>query len=250
MPEKVIGVIPARYASSRLPGKPLINIAGKSLVQWVWEAAQRCTTLDDQLVATDDVRIARECERIGARVAMTSPLCPSGSDRIAEAVAALPHQVIVNIQGDEPLIDPETIDACVTALAEDPNAGVASAMTVFRPHENYLEPHMVKVVTDSHGYAMYFSRAAIPDIRRLSEKEKTQAPAAMKHVGLYVYRRSVLENYVQLPASKYEKLEKLEQLRLLETGIRIRMVEVPAAAIGVDTPEDIVRVEQLLKNSR
>lgn len=247
MPEKVIGVIPARFASSRLPGKPLIQIAGKPLVQWVWEAVGRCTTLDDVLIATDDERIVRECERFGARVAMTSPTCPSGSDRIAEAVADLPHQVIVNIQGDEPLIDPETIDACVTALAEDPAAGVASAMAAFRPNEDYHEPHMVKVVTDSYGYAMYFSRAAIPDMRRLSEDEKVQAPAAMKHVGLYVYRRRILKDYVRLPASKYEQLEKLEQLRLLEAGIRIRMIEVAAAAIGVDTPEDVITVERMLK---
>lgn len=243
---KVIGVIPARYASTRLPGKPLVLIAGKSLIQWVWEAASKCETLDDIVVATDDERILKECERFGARAVMTSPEWPSGSDRIAEAVEGGAHEVIVNIQGDEPLIDPATVDACVIALRDDSNANVCSAMTGFRDGEDYTDENMVKVVMDGQGYAMYFSRAPIPDMRRLSEEERTAAPAPMKHVGLYVYRRSALESYVKLPPSRYELTEKLEQLRLLEAGMRIRMVSIDAAAVGVDTPEDVARVEKLL----
>lgn len=246
MTQQVAGVIPARYASTRLPGKPLLEIAGKPLIQWVWEASQRCSTLNDVIVATDDVRIEQTCRQFGARVAMTSPDCPSGSDRIAEAIAALPHDVIVNIQGDEPLMDPETIDACVSALLADPNAGVSSAMTPFRTDESYHEPHLVKVVTNSHGHAMYFSRAPIPDMRRLDTDELPAAPPAMKHVGIYVYRREILEEYVKLPLSRYEQVERLEQLRLLEAGIRIKMVQISAAAVGVDTPEDVAVVERLL----
>lgn len=246
MDNKVIGVIPARFESTRLPGKPLVQIAGKSLIRWVWEAAASCSTLDDIIVATDDERIVAECGSFGARAVITSPDCPSGSDRIAEAVAGGSHEIIVNIQGDEPLIDPYTVDACVTALIDDPKAGVCSAMTPFHDEEDYCDEHMVKVVTDRQGYAMYFSRAPIPDQRRLSDLERRETPAPMKHVGLYVYRRPVLEEFVRLPPSQYELAEKLEQLRLLEAGIRIRMIQIEATAVGVDTPEDVIRVEKLL----
>jgi 3-deoxy-manno-octulosonate cytidylyltransferase (CMP-KDO synthetase) len=247
MSEKVLGVIPARYASTRLPGKPLVDIAGKPLVQWVWEAACRCQSLDDVVVATDDERIEQACEKFGARVVMTSPDCVSGSDRIAEAIGGTDCSIVVNIQGDEPLIDPATIDACVAALLSDREAGVASAMVEFSEDEDYTQPHMVKVVTDTAGHAMYFSRAPIPDMRRLDAEERRSAPAPMKHVGLYVYRREVLEKFVTLPPSRYELLEKLEQLRLMEAGVKIRMVPIAATAIGVDTPEDVRVVEELLR---
>lgn len=266
MSEKVLGVIPARYASTRLPGKPLVDIAGKPLVRWVWEAARRCELLDDVIIATDDERIERASVDFGANVAMTSPDCPSGSDRMAEAIGGRDCTVVVNIQGDEPLIDPGTIDKCVAALVHDPAAGVASAMVPFCPDEDYTLPHMVKVVTDAAGYAMYFSRAPIPDRRRLSQEElaggeRGMADVAgggqarhggfarpMKHVGLYVYRRSTLEQFVSLAPSLYEMTEKLEQLRLLEAGVKIRMVEISEAAVGVDTPEDVEIVERLLAN--
>lgn len=247
MTNQVIGVIPARFASTRLPGKPLINIAGKPLIQWVYEAANRCETLQALVIATDDERIRQACEGFGADCVMTNPDCPTGSDRIAEAVSAYPHDIIVNIQGDEPLIDPSTIDACVSALQQDEQAGVSSAMTAFRPEEDYRQPSMVKVVSDQQGYAMYFSRAPIPDMSRLSAEERQLAPVPMKHVGLYVYRRAVLQSYIQMPTSRYEALEKLEQLRLLEAGVKIKMVEIQEAAIGVDTPEDVEIVERLLR---
>lgn len=247
MEKAAIGVIPARYASTRLPGKPLVSIAGKPLIQWVWEAVQACRELDAVIVATDDERIQSACAKFGAQVVMTSPNCHTGSDRIAEAIRKVDHGIVVNIQGDEPLIDPETIDQCVRLLRDDVEAGVVSAMTPFQSEEDYTQPHMVKVVTDSLGYAMYFSRAPIPDVRRLSESELKAVPPAMKHVGLYVYRRRALEQFVVLPPSRYEEVEKLEQLRLLEAGIRIRMIQVKEAAVGVDTPEDVSRVEKLLK---
>jgi 3-deoxy-manno-octulosonate cytidylyltransferase (CMP-KDO synthetase) len=247
MSETVLGVIPARYASTRLPGKPLIDIAGKPLIQWVWEAACRCKTLNDIVVATDDERIAAACDAFGAKPVMTSPECPSGSDRMAEAIQGRDCSIVVNIQGDEPLIDPATIDECVAALIADPDAGVSSAMVEFSEDEEYTQPHMVKVVTSAAGHAMYFSRAPIPDMRRLDEAERLSAPRAMKHVGLYVYRREALEQFVQLPPSPYEMTEKLEQLRLMEAGIKIRMVKIATAAVGVDTPEDLERVERLLR---
>lgn len=247
MTEKAIGVIPARYASTRLPGKPLIQIAGKPLVQWVWEAAQRCSTLNDVVIATDDERIVQACRAFGAETVMTSVDCPSGSDRMEEAARGRDHQILVNIQGDEPLIDPTTVDACVEALAGDKAAGVTSAMIPFSGDEDYTLPHMVKVVTDHAGYALYFSRAPIPDMRRLSASELAEAPRPMKHVGLYAYRREALQKFVSLPPSPYELTEKLEQLRLLEAGVRIRMISIAAAAVGVDTPEDVELVEKLLK---
>ncbi len=247
MREKVVGVIPARFASTRLPGKPLIEIAGKPLVRWVWEAAGRCETLDEIIVATDDERIRGVCEGFGARVVMTSPECPSGSDRMEEAVRGMECDIVVNIQGDEPLMDPGTVDGCVRVLAEDGAAGVVSAMTPFGEGEDYTLPHLVKVVTDSVGYAMYFSRAPIPDVRRLSAEELAGVPRPMKHVGLYVYRREALERFVALEPSRYEVIEKLEQLRLMEAGVKIRMVEVESAAVGVDTPEDVAVVEGLLR---
>jgi len=248
MNDKVIGVIPARYGSTRLPGKALIEIAGKTLTQWVWEAASQCKSIDDLLIATDDQRIADACVRFGAKWVMTSPDCPSGSDRIAEAVRQFPHQVIVNIQGDEPLLDPAVIDRCVGALQSDRAAGVCSAMTPFKAGEDYTASSMVKVVTDIRGYAMYFSRAPIPDRRRLSQQKAAQAPAPMKHVGLYIYRRDVLDQFVSSPPSQYELLEKLEQLRLLEAGVKIKMITVNQGAVGVDTPEDVEIVEQLIRN--
>lgn len=246
MSPRVIGVIPARYASTRLPGKPLADIAGKPLIRWVWEACKKCETLDRIIIATDDSRISEACDAMGAEWAMTSVDCPSGSDRIYEAVNGLEFDVVVNIQGDEPLIDPKIIDRCVSAILSDDQAGVCSAMIPFQPGEDYTRPDMVKVVTDANGYAMFFSRAPIPDVRRLSGEELAAAPLPMKHVGIYVYRKTALEQFVLMQPSKYELIEKLEQLRVLESGIRIRMVEIDSPAIGVDTPEDLEHVRRIL----
>ncbi len=243
---KVICVIPSRYASVRLPAKPLAPICGKPLVQWVWEAAQRARTLDELLVATDDERIARVVEDFGGVAVMTSPECASGTDRIAAAVAGREGDIVVNIQGDEPLMAGENIDACVEALRKDPNAAVATPMVRITQPEEIAAPHVVKVVYDAAGYALYFSRSAIPNTLRASDEEKQSVPI-MKHLGLYVYRREALEKFVTLPPSRYERVEKLEQLRFLEAGYRIRMVEVAHDSVGVDTPEDVVRVEALLR---
>jgi len=246
MTVKIVGVIPSRYASTRLPGKPLIEIAGKPLVQWVWEAARRVPSFSEVVIATDDERIRSVAEGFGATVAMTRPECPSGTDRIAEALAGREADIVVNIQGDEPLMDPAVVEGCVQALLQDEGAHVASAMTPIKNDEEYLAPHVVKVVTSSAGRALYFSRSPLPNTSRLDPQERIAAPPAMKHLGLYVYRREALQSFVDLPPSRYEQIEKLEQLRFLEAGYQIRMVEVLADAIGVDTAEDVERVEKLL----
>ncbi|GIX43678.1 MAG: 3-deoxy-manno-octulosonate cytidylyltransferase [Candidatus Hydrogenedentota bacterium] len=244
---RVIGVIPSRYASVRLPAKPLVEIAGKPLVQWVWEAASRARSLNELLVATDDERIARVVEAFGGKAVMTPPECPSGTDRIACAVKDRAADVVVNIQGDEPLMAAENIDACVEALLADADAAVATPMVPLKSLDDFVVPHVVKVVYDARGYALYFSRAPIPDWSRLSASEREQAPRPMKHLGLYVYRRAALEAFVTMPPSRYELVEKLEQLRFLEAGYRIRMVEVAHDSIGVDTPEDAAAVSRLLQ---
>jgi 3-deoxy-manno-octulosonate cytidylyltransferase (CMP-KDO synthetase) len=244
---KVIGVIPSRYASVRLPAKPLAKICGKPLVQWVWEAAVRAKSLDEVMVATDDERIAEVVRAFGGAVAMTPPECPSGTDRIAAAIAGSDAEIVVNIQGDEPLMNAANIDACVEALAADSDAAVSTPMVAMSDPADFTAPHVVKVVQDARGYALYFSRAPIPDWTRLSPEERDAAPKPMKHLGLYVYRRAALEAFVKMPPSRYEVVEKLEQLRFLEAGYRIRMVEVAHDSIGVDTPEDVAAVERILK---
>lgn len=241
----IIGVIPSRYASSRLHAKPLVQLAGKPLVQWVWEAAGRCTTLDRVLIATDDDRIQAACRAFGADVVMTPAECPSGTDRIAAALQGQPADIVVNIQGDEPLMQPATVDACVRALQANPTAAVASAMTRIRTREDYLAPSVVKVVISQSGQALYFSRAPIPDTSRLESVDFAHL-LAYKHLGLYVYRRQALEDFVARPPSRYEQFEKLEQLRFLEAGHIIQMIEVADDSVGVDTPDDVHRVEKLL----
>lgn len=246
--EKVIGVIPARYASSRLPGKPLAQIAGKSLIEWVWLRVRECKTIDELVVATDDERIMEACAKFGATAIMTNPDCPSGSDRIAEVIKTYPgFDIIVNVQGDEPLIDPTVVDKCVQSLLDNKDVDVSSAMIQFPSWESAVSPHANKVVTRSNGDAMYFSRSIIPSNARMTDSELAATPPPFKHLGLYVYRRKALEDFVQLSPSRYEIIEKLEQLRFLENGYKIRMIETLHDSIGVDTPEDIPIVEQLLK---
>lgn len=246
---KIIGVIPSRYASTRLPGKPLVDLAGKPLIHWVWEAASRATSLDSVLVATDDERIARVVRDFGGKVAMTSPECPSGTDRIAEAIHDIEADIVVNLQGDEPLMSAVDIDACVKALCDSPDAAVSTSMVEINDVADFNVSSVVKVVTDSSGYALYFSRAPIPDWSRLSEEERKLAPAPMKHLGLYVYRRDALEAFTKMPPSRYERIEKLEQLRFLEAGYRIRVIGAEFDSIGVDTPEDAAAVGRLLLNN-
>jgi 3-deoxy-manno-octulosonate cytidylyltransferase (CMP-KDO synthetase) len=243
---KVVGIIPARYASTRFRGKPLALIAGKPLIQHVIERCQQAKTLSDIIVATDDTRIYEVAERF-CRAEMTAPEHPSGSDRIAEVAARCACDAVVNIQGDEPLIDPAVIDAVAGALTQ---AEMSTAATALTSAEEYDNPNVVKVVVSAAGRALYFSRCTIPYLREAASRSVNEQLAAfpfLKHLGIYGDRRETLLRLVRHPVSPLEAAERLEQLRALETGIPIAVVIVDYGSVGVDTPEDVKRVEKILK---
>ena len=242
---KVLGIIPARYASTRFPGKPLALVAGKPLIQRVVEQSRKARSLAEVIVATDDARIADAAKKF-CRVEMTRSDHPSGSDRVAEVAARCECDAIVNIQGDEPLIDPAVIDAVAGALA-DCEMSTAAAL-IGKPQE-YENPNVVKVVADAAGHALYFSRRTIPYLREAASGSVSEQLAAfpfLKHLGLYGYRRETLLRLVKFPVSPLEAAEKLEQLRALENGIQIAVVQVNYDGVGVDAPEDVKRVEKIL----
>jgi 3-deoxy-manno-octulosonate cytidylyltransferase (CMP-KDO synthetase) len=243
---RILGIIPARYASTRFPAKPLALIAGKPLIQRVVEQCQKAKTLQEVIVATDDERIA-EVARKFCRVEMTRGDHPSGSDRIAEVASRLECDAIVNIQGDEPLIDPAVIDQVASALNDNE---MSTAATGIRSVEDYETPNVVKVVVSASGRALYFSRRTIPFVRDAASRSTAEQLAAfpfLKHLGIYGYRREALLRLVKFPVSPLESAEKLEQLRALENGIQIAVVAVDYDSVGVDVPEDVARVEALLK---
>ena len=242
---KVVGIIPARYASTRFPGKPLALIAGKPLIQRVVEQCRRAAALAEVIVATDDPRIAEVARRF-CRVEMTSPNHPSGSDRIAEVATRLDCDGIVNVQGDEPLIDPAVIEVVARALDREP---MSTAATAIRNPAEYDNPNVVKVVVNAAGRALYFSRRTIPYLRDAASRSANEQLAAfpfLKHLGIYGYRRATLLDLVKHPVSPLENAEKLEQLRALDHGIPIAVVRVDYECVGVDMPEDVARVEALL----
>ena len=242
---KIIGIIPARYASTRFPGKPLHPIAGKPLIQHVVERCREAPSLAEVIVATDDERIA-EVAREFCSVEMTRSDHPSGTDRIAEVAARLDCDAVVNVQGDEPLIAPEVIDAVAGALSE---AEMTTAATPVNNISDYSDANVVKVVVSATGRALYFSRRTIPFVRDLAEESPEQQLAAfsfLKHLGIYGYRCEALQRLVEFPPSPLEQAERLEQLRALENGIEIAVRQVEYEAIGVDVPEDVQRVEALL----
>ncbi|MCX6892344.1 MAG: 3-deoxy-manno-octulosonate cytidylyltransferase [Verrucomicrobia bacterium] len=241
----VIGIIPARFASTRFPGKPLALIAGKPLIRHVVERCRQAGSLSDVIVATDDARI-RDAVQGFCRVEMTAPTHPSGSDRIAEVASRCACDAIVNIQGDEPLIDPSVIDAVARALAA---AEMSTAATPIRSPEEYDSPNVVKVVVSAGGQALYFSRRTIPYLRDAASGSVSEQLAAfpfLKHLGIYGYRRETLLRLVRFPVSPLEAAEKLEQLRALENGIPIAVVRVDYDSVGVDVPADVERVERIL----
>ncbi len=243
---KVVGIIPARYGSTRFPGKPLALLAGKPLIQHVVERCLKARLLSEVIVATDDARIA-ETARKFCRVEMTAAGHPSGSDRVAEVGARLACDGVVNIQGDEPLIDPAVIDAVAGALA---GAEMSTAAAPVRDPREYDNPNVVKVVVNAAGLALYFSRRTIPYLREAASGSVSEQLAAfpfLKHLGIYGYRRETLLRLVRFPVSRLEAAEKLEQLRALENGIPIAVVRVEYDGAGVDAPEDVARVESLLK---
>jgi 3-deoxy-manno-octulosonate cytidylyltransferase (CMP-KDO synthetase) len=247
--KRIVGIIPARFASTRFPGKPLHPIAGKPLLQRVVEQCQRATSLSAVIVATDDARIARVAEKF-CQVEMTRSDHPSGSDRIAEVAGRCPCDAVVNIQGDEPLIDPAVVNAVADALASQE---MSTAATPIRAPEDYDNPNVVKVVVNSAGRALYFSRRTIPYLREAASRSLAEQLAAfpfLKHLGIYGYRRETLLKLVQWPVSSLEQAERLEQLRALENGIQIAVVKVDYDSVGVDVPDDVRRVEEILARLR
>ncbi len=245
----IIGIIPARYASTRFPGKPLALIAGKPLIQHVVEQCQKAKSLRDVIVATDDTRIWEVAQNF-CRAEMTSPDHPSGTDRLAEVVQRCECDAAVNIQGDEPLIDPIVIDAVAGALAD---AEMSTAATPVRTVEEYADPNVVKVVVNSAGRALYFSRRTIPYVRDAASSSVAGQLAAfpfLKHIGIYGYRREALLRLVRFPVSPLEQAEKLEQLRALENGLSIAVVPVAYDSVGVDAPADVARVEKIFAKNQ
>jgi 3-deoxy-manno-octulosonate cytidylyltransferase (CMP-KDO synthetase) len=242
----VIAVIPARYASSRLPGKPLAPIAGRPMIQHVVERVREAQNLSRVLVATDDARIKSAVEGFGGEAVLTRADHRSGTDRVAEVAAHVPGEIYLNVQGDEPLLDPGTIDALVSSMLEDDSVQIATPCSAIRQPNDIMDPHITKVVRDFDGNALYFSHAPIPWVR---DRGRDVVVKHWKHIGLYAFRRDALLEFPTLPPGELENVEQLEQLRWLENGFRIRVVETEYDAISVDVPEDIPRVEQLLRSA-
>lgn len=239
---KIICVIPARFASTRLPGKPLALIAGKPMIQHVYTKACQAKLPEDVIVATDDQKVADVVKGFGGEVIMTSPDHPSGTDRLAEVALNYPDvDVIVNVQGDEPMITPQVIDALAEAFIKDEHLAMATLKTLMDPEE-YDNPNAVKVVTDLHDYALYFSRSLVPYPRKKTEDFKVY-----KHIGIYAYRRDFLLQYAALEPTCLEQIESLEQLRVLENGFKIKVLNTDFHGIGIDTKEDLDAVNKLFE---
>ncbi len=245
--ERVIAVIPARYASQRLPAKPLATIRGKPMIQHVVERAERATLVNAVLVATDDERIASAVRAFGGHAVMTPEDCRSGTDRIAYVAQSLPDATIIaNVQGDEPLIDPAMIDEAIRPLLDDPSLPVGTLVRRIDADADLTNPNIVKVVLDRGGRCLYFSRSAIPFGRDRAPSEWLREHAYYKHIGLYVFRREFLIHYAGLRQTPLELMEKLEQLRILEYGFTIRAAVTTSESISVDTAEDLERVRSML----
>ena len=272
---KAVAIIPARYASTRLPGKPLLVIKGKPLIQYVYERV-KSSSVQQVIVATDDERIAAAVKAFGGEAVLTSPRHRSGTERVAEVAAGIDADIIVNCQGDEPLIPPEAIDKAIAAFARDPSIMVTTLITPLEKGDDLCNPHLVKVVVDHNGYALYFSRALIPYPRDLLEEkpgaalakgpltkgsptasalakgeelikfDKKELEGYWQHIGLYAFRREFLLKLTALPPSPLERREKLEQLRILENGYKIKTVICSTPSIGIDTPEDVERFTALI----
>ena len=242
---KVVGVIPARWGSTRFPGKSLAPLCGKPLIQWVVEGTRKARSLDELIVATDDRRIRDAVEGLGVRVAMTRPDHATGTDRIHEAAQGSGADIVINIQGDEPLIRAELIDELAGVLRGDAGWDMATAARPIDSERDVQAPSVVKVVFDASGRAMYFSRAPIPYVRDAGAAGNE--PLHWCHIGIYAYRAAFLDRFVRAPQSPAERAESLEQLRALHMGARIAVVRAAEKGIGVDTPEDVPYVEELLK---
>lgn len=243
----VIGIIPARFGSTRFEGKVLADLLGKPLIQHVWERASKSVLLEDLIVACDDERVKEAVTNFGAKAIFTAKAHASGTDRIIEVVNPLDVKVIINIQADEPLIQPQMIDDLARAVLENPDVSMATLAKRIEHQEDLANPNVVKVVVDKDGFALYFSRSPIPYMREgVSFKE---APF-FKHIGLYAYTKDFLFTFKNLPPSALEKVEQLEQLRALENGYSIKVIETKADTIGVDTLEDLEKAKALLKKEK
>jgi 3-deoxy-manno-octulosonate cytidylyltransferase (CMP-KDO synthetase) len=242
MTARTVAVIPARFGSTRFPGKPLAAIAGRPMIQWVYERAAQAQKVDDVIVATDDQRIVEAVEAFGGTAVMTAADHATGTDRIAEAVTGVNADIVVNLQGDEPLLPPSVIDKLIDAMQES-GADMGTAAVPFgQTQSDPLDPNCVKVVVDDRGFALYFSRSLIPFSRNGGVRVEP-----LLHWGLYAYKRDFLEQFVRWPQGRLEKCELLEQLRALENGAAIRVIEVQEVSMGVDVPADIAKVERLLR---
>jgi 3-deoxy-manno-octulosonate cytidylyltransferase (CMP-KDO synthetase) len=254
----IVAIIPARYAATRLPGKPLSEIHGKPMVEWVYERARAARRVDRVLVATDDARIVDVVRGFGGEAVLTSTRHATGTDRVAEAARGLEAEIVINVQGDEPLLDPAGIDAVADALAGDPALEMATLSLPLVSTDEMLAPSVVKVVSDAAGDALYFSRSPIPHVRQGAASDLRAAAAAAvaaglarKHVGLYGYRREALLRFAALPQDPLELAEGLEQLRALAAGMRIRVVPLHGeAGVAVDTQEDLERVRALFASEK
>lgn len=256
--EQVVAIIPARYASSRFPGKPLVDLAGKPMIQWVYERTCQAAGVGRVLVATDDERILRVVQGFGGDAVMTSPAHPTGTDRLAEVAASLDAELIVNVQGDEPLIEPAAIDAALKPFVEEPTLVMSTLRCPIPALDELFDISITKVVTDADDFALYFSKAPIPYHRdawgpitsmvpRLRLAGGTTPVVGWRHIGLYVYRRTFLLAFARLSQTPLERLEQLEQLRALEHGYRIKVVPTQYVSVGVDTPDDVAKVRRLLR---
>ena len=237
---KVIGVIPARFNSTRFPGKVLANLRGKPIIQHVYERAKKAKRLDEILIATDDERVFKVAEKFGAKVVMTSKEHLTGTDRVSEAVKKLKAEIVINIQADAPLINPLMIDKVAEVLLDDSNLIMATLMKRIEKKGELCNPNIVKVVTDNQGFALYFSRSPIPYAKNNF--------ISYKHIGAYGYRRKFLLIFVQLSRSPLEKIENLEQLRALENGYKIKMIETDDDMIEIDTEEDLIMAKKFISN--
>lgn len=244
---KIYAVIPARYDSTRFPGKPLAIIAGKPMIQHVYQCAAACPEISEVFVATDDDRILQKVTDFGGKAIMTGKKHPSGTDRIAEALQTLhleDKDLIVNIQGDQPLFKPDVISKMVAPLMENTDISMGTLKFRITDEKDITNPNIVKVITDKEGFAIYFSRSTVPFYR-----DTDLNPVYFKHLGLYVYRKDFLMKFSSLPCGELESAEKLEQLRAIENGFKIKVVETDTNSLEVDTPEDIRKIEEAIAGS-
>lgn len=263
---KAVAIIPARYASTRLPGKPLVDICGKPMVRWVWERASRARGVSQVIVATDDERVAAAVRGFGGEVRMTSRRHRSGTDRVEEVARTLSCDVVLNVQGDEPLLDPRTIERLLVCFTQDPRADMATPVCPIRTVEEYFSAHIVKAVVDRSGRALYFTRSPVPffrdglrfrysgssvriDVSPPVRSQLSRLPVR-RHLGVYGYRKDFLHRLVEFPPSPLERAERLEQLRALENGFTIKTVRVERPSAAVDTPADLAAVRRRVRALR